>query len=358
VTIQPGPISQQRHRFQTLDALRGVAAIVVVIYHNRVLFGWTPQRGYLAVDLFFNLSGFVLSYAYQSRLDRGLPSTAFLRARIVRLGPLYLLALAIGVAATGLAGTRGWLHFTWKEYLEYLGLGLFLMPAHSAVRPGMPLFPYNYPSWTLFLELLMNIGHALFLRRLRTVVLASICGASSLLLVVIYLYSHNLNAGWDWNTLFTVGISRVVFSYTCGMLLFRRWSSRRYLVRLPASLLLLLSLAALVLPLTHQALVSLFTILLLIPAIVYAGSLNEPGNVSERIFGPLGAASYAIYVLHAPFCAFFLWVWPTLVVPARRSGVLMLAALVVFSLVVDRFYDTPIRKALRTASTKQNPLAF
>jgi peptidoglycan/LPS O-acetylase OafA/YrhL len=204
----------------------------------------------------------------------------------------------------------------------------------------------------------MNIGHALFLRRLRTVVLASICGASSLLLVVIYLYSHNLNAGWDWNTLFTVGISRVVFSYTCGMLLFRRWSSRRYLVRLPASLLLLLSLAALVLPLTHQALVSLFTILLLIPAIVYAGSLNEPGNVSERIFGPLGAASYAIYVLHAPFCAFFLWVWPTLVVPARRSGVLMLAALVVFSLVVDRFYDTPVRKALRTASTKQNPLAF
>jgi peptidoglycan/LPS O-acetylase OafA/YrhL len=339
--------AQPRHKFQTLDALRGVAAIVVVMYHNRALFGWTPSHGYLAVDLFFNLSGFVLSYAYQSRLDSGLPTTAFLRDRIVRLAPLYLLALALGIVAMGVAGPGGWLHLTWMQHLGYVGLGVFLLPAHSAAQPGLPLFPYNYPSWTLFLELLMNIGHALFLRRLRTAVLGSICATSALVLVAIYIYAHTINAGWDWGTLFTVGISRVIFSYTCGMLLFRAWRMGSHRVKLPASPLLLLAFAALVLPTPHQAISALLMILFLVPAIVYCGALNEPGKISWRIFGSLGAASYAIYVLHAPFFVYFQRAWPAAAPHVPWSGMLMLAALIFISLLIDRFYDTPVRKALR-----------
>ena len=347
LTREPWETSQRQHKFQTLDALRGVAAIVVVMYHNRVLFAWRPSHGYLAVDLFFNLSGFVLSYAYQNRLDSGLSTAAFLRDRIIRLAPLYLLALGLGAAATCVAGLGGWLHLTWGQHLEYLGMGVVLLPVHSSAIPGLPLFPYNYPSWTLFLELLMNIGHALFLRRLRTIVLSSVCGISALLLAFIYVHSHTINAGWDWDTVFTIGISRVIFSYTCGMLLFRIGSIRGYRVKVPAAMLLLLTFGVLVLPTPHQAMAALLMIVVLVPAIVYAGALNEPEMISSWSFGPLGAASYAIYVLHAPFVIYFQWVWPTASFHTPWSGLLMLATLVLLSLFIDRFFDVPVRKALR-----------
>lgn len=347
MTIRTQEMAPHRHKFQTLDALRGVAAIVVVIFHNRMLFGFLPRHGYLAVDLFFNLSGFVLSYSYQQRLDQGLSSAAFLRARIIRLSPLYFFALAFGVAGICLATTGGWLRLTWQQHLEFIALGLFLLPAHSAALPGMAMYPYNYPSWSLFLELLMNVGHALFLRRLRTPVLACICGGFALALIAIYLHSRNLDAGWNWLTLFTVGIVRVGFSYTCGMLLFRAWSSKARHVKLPASLLLLLTFAALVVPTPHNAFFALVTILFLIPAIIYSGAFNEPGKFSWRVFGSLGAASYAIYVLHAPFYVLFKSLWPVSTTHAPWAGLLMLAPLIAVSLIIDRFYDTPVRELLR-----------
>ena len=348
--MEPTATLTPPHKFQTLDGLRGVAAIVVVVFHNRVLFGWRPPHGFLAVDLFFILSGFVLSYSYQARLNGGMPAKTFLRARVIRLAPLYLLALMFGVATIFAEGASSWLRLTWKQHLVYIGLGTFLLPAHSTAQPGMPLFPYNYPSWTLFLELLMNMIHAIFLRRVRTAVLAGICLVSALLLVAIYICSRNLDAGWDWKTLFTVGISRVFFSYTCGMLLFRGWAKRGYPVRIPASFVLLLALAGLVLPTPHQAMISLVIVLVLFPIVVHAGAYSEPGGLPRRIFGTLGAASYAIYVLQSPFFSFFHWLWPGSVAHVPWSGCLIVVALVVVSVALDVFYDSPIRRALRIRS--------
>jgi peptidoglycan/LPS O-acetylase OafA/YrhL len=131
----------ERHSFQTLDALRGVAALVVVVHHNHPMFTWRPHHGYLAVDLFFVLSGFVLSYAYQDRLDRGWPTIKFLRARLVRLAPLYLLALLFGFFLTILSGRYASLHLSWVEELEYRGMSCLLLPVYSLKHPNMPMFP-------------------------------------------------------------------------------------------------------------------------------------------------------------------------------------------------------------------------
>src|SRR3954453_14099780 len=87
----------EKRLFHSLDAARGVAAIAVVVYHSHLLFGaqWF-QSGFLAVDFFFGLSGFVIAHAYGSRLTTGRMTTReFMRARFIRLYPLYLLALAL-----------------------------------------------------------------------------------------------------------------------------------------------------------------------------------------------------------------------------------------------------------------------
>ena len=90
----------KRH-FEVLDGLRGTAAFAVVLFH---IFEWlfpryadNPLRhAYLAVDFFFMLSGFVIGYAYDDRWPK-MKIGEFLRTRLIRLHPLVLLGVAIGV---------------------------------------------------------------------------------------------------------------------------------------------------------------------------------------------------------------------------------------------------------------------
>ena len=83
--------SPKKVRFLTLDALRGVGAIAVMAGHAGIVLGaYMPPFMYLAVDMFFVLSGFVLAHAYDRKFAEGLSVGAFLKARIARLYPIYL----------------------------------------------------------------------------------------------------------------------------------------------------------------------------------------------------------------------------------------------------------------------------
>lgn len=85
--------------FTALEALRGIAAVVVMFLHTGGTLGPIPANiGYLAVDLFFLLSGVVLANSYERQLTTGQISPAgFLLQRIIRLYPIYLLSLPIGL---------------------------------------------------------------------------------------------------------------------------------------------------------------------------------------------------------------------------------------------------------------------
>jgi len=79
-------------RYEALDGLRGVAAVAVMLYH---IGGWTGRpwlaaHGYLAVDFFFCLSGFVLAHAYGRREIGWL---GYMRARLIRLWPLIAITM-------------------------------------------------------------------------------------------------------------------------------------------------------------------------------------------------------------------------------------------------------------------------
>ena len=91
--------AHSRNRYITLDAMRGIAALFVVARHFSGLRGAAdPQFSFLAVDLFFLLSGFVLSFSYDERIAAGMSPAAFLMKRIIRLYPLYFLGIALGIA--------------------------------------------------------------------------------------------------------------------------------------------------------------------------------------------------------------------------------------------------------------------
>ena len=134
------------------------------------------SKGYLAVDFFFMLSGFVLAFGYQRRLDGGWSTKDFLATRLARLYPLYLLGLMLGfvvsVADPAMQmGVHGW---------ESAVLNLFMLPAWVSRHPGpLHAFPYNIPAWSLLFEIVANVIHALFLRRRSTGFLIAIIAISA-----------------------------------------------------------------------------------------------------------------------------------------------------------------------------------
>jgi peptidoglycan/LPS O-acetylase OafA/YrhL len=174
-------------RYEALDGLRGVAAVGVMLYH---IGGWTGRpwlvsHGYLAVDFFFCLSGFVLAHAYGRREIGWL---GFLRQRLIRLWPL--------IALTMLAGAMVIIQHR-ERVPEWLALGLLMIPRLWTEESGFaPIFPLNPPAWSLFFELV--VGAAWFpLRRLG--VMGHVLLIVLLTPVMLYI-AHGMGGvltGWD-----------------------------------------------------------------------------------------------------------------------------------------------------------------
>jgi peptidoglycan/LPS O-acetylase OafA/YrhL len=199
----------------TLDGLRGVAAFAVVLMHVSVL----APHAYLAVDLFFVLSGFVLEHAYGARLAAGWSPLAFMCKRIRRLYPLYALGLSISVLAVGAAlllhREAGW---TPGAVAAAAVTGLFMAPLWS---PGdAHLYPLNFPAWTLLAELAANAVYGWAYRLLSAPMLFAWTLACGLLLGWLALGHGTLNAGATWAD-FSIGLVRVGFAFPLGVMLRR-----------------------------------------------------------------------------------------------------------------------------------------
>src|SRR5581483_10140895 len=158
-------------RFQGLDGLRGVCALTVVLYHCELLFapGVIFCHGYLAVDLFFILSGFVIAANYEHRLASGLAATSFLAARIRRLGPVYWVSLVLAVIAALIVE----LYPPSPDFAGALmlgGMAAFLIPTFGHATFA---YPTNSVAWSLAWEILVNAAYAGLLYRLRSRYLAA-----------------------------------------------------------------------------------------------------------------------------------------------------------------------------------------
>jgi peptidoglycan/LPS O-acetylase OafA/YrhL len=359
-------VLQERRQYQTLDGLRGVAALSVVVLHTPHFFAqWHLPYSFLSVDLFFVLSGFVLAAAYETRLCSDMTPAHFIRIRLIRLYPLYLLGTLLGVpvALMAMKYGGGGLSVDWSPRLFAfsLPLSLAMLPTPPATMDDAFLYPFNPVLWTILFEIIVNGIYALLARPLQnTRLLIALVTGSAVALVASVLWTGDLEGGASWFT-FGVGICRMMFSFFCGVLVFRiRWPNRIHSLVLALALLAVL---LLLLGTPHTTLTALVTVLVLFPAIVQMGSAVEPGRGLQRAFGLLGVTSYAVYAVHKPLyqilLGFLIKVSPTRPeTMAPWTGLAYLVLVFLACLVIDRFYDMPVRSFLnRLGARRRAPSA-
>ena len=329
--------------------MRGVAALAVVVMHAAALFSaqWFP-RGYLAVDLFFALSGFVIAHAYGRRLDAGLGVGRFLLLRLVRLYPLYLLGATFGIAVYfGEMLRADWPLPPSADLAVALGATALMLPTPVAVEPMHWLSPFDVPGWSLVFEIGANLLLAVVWTRLSTRLLVLAVAVMGVALAAQYLLVGEADAGSRWAT-GGYGIARTGFSFLLGVALARmpRPTERRS----DLALLLPAMLIASFVPGGRWGIgYDMACVFLLFPALLFAGSVFEPRS-GARLFGFLGVISFAIYALHSPLLpignTLLAHVAPHPGAARTLAAAALVGVLVLFAWAADRLFDHPVRRRL------------
>ncbi len=365
--------ADSKPHYEILDGLRGVAALMVIMYHVLEVFplSFTSRQfshGHLAVDFFFILSGFVIGYAYDDRWGR-MTVGNFFKRRLIRLHPMVLMGIVLGVVFFAIQGCVQWdgTHVATSAIMLAVLLTMFMIPAApgspAEIRGNAEMFPVNGPYWSLFFEYIGNILYALFIRRLPRRALGVLALVLGVLLAVYSLrdFEQYGNLGFGWSMLgtnFWGGLLRMGFSYTLGMWLARGFRPRR--VRgafwwCTLILVVLMSMPALGVgeDSWRNNAYELFCVCLVFPLVVLmgaSGTITDRG--SRRLCKFMGDISYPLYVVHYPsFYLYYAWVlhfpdvdrtfaqtWPW--------GVVLIVGNILLAWACLKWYDEPLRRFL------------
>ena len=352
----PSPPLSATARFEALDMLRGLAAVLLVVFHAY----WTSaeanpwSKAWLGVDLFFALSGFVLAHAYLDRLRTGMPLTTFMKLRLIRLYPLYIAGTLIGAALWWLLQVRageapdlGLLALT----LGWQAAFLPVPPAHCI--DGNLFYPLNGPAWSLFFELLINLCLALSARFLRPAVLAAIIAAAAIWLIAVAVNRQTLDVGWSWPTIWDGG-ARTAFSFFAGVALYRL-HLRRKAPAVSAWLIAAGLLGWITFGRGQGWLFDLASVFLVFPLLIWFGASATGGAMTRRFGLWSGTISYPIYALHVPLLDFYYRALGRLVGnPLPEMQGLAVAGYVFFMIAVAwcaaTYFDVPVRRYLSRRS--------
>lgn len=295
----------QRKRYHTLDAFRGVAALFVASYHFTSREGGATQA-YLAVDLFFVLSGFVIALNYSKRLGSGLSCRTFTQLRLLRLFPMYILGALAGllkeVAAIALNDPRSLAFPT--LFCSTLFAGAMLPSPCTSL-----LFPLNSPSWSLFFEISVNLVFAAWSWRASTRTLIIIVSASLFGLALAIQAPLYFNVGWSWQTSY-VGALRAAFSFTVGVLIYRHFNLKGVVSCVALGLVLVMSVGLCVtLPANIFSFEQFAIVVVGFPILVMLGIRFEAPRMVVPLFSFLGDLSYPVYAIHYPLIPLFILVF-------------------------------------------------
>ena len=192
---------KSKPHFPILDGLRGVAALMVVAFHIFEAHNTNPpfdqiiNHGYLAVDFFFLLSGYVIGYAYDDRWDT-MTIGNFFKRRLIRLQPMVIMGMIIGALLFYFQDSLLWPHIhevpVWKMLIIMLiGFTLIPIPPSYDIRGWVELHPLNGPGWSLFYEYVGNIIYALFVRKFSNTILSILVFISGCALMHLAVTSPN-----------------------------------------------------------------------------------------------------------------------------------------------------------------------
>jgi peptidoglycan/LPS O-acetylase OafA/YrhL len=363
--VDASSLVDDKRIFHTLDALRGIAAVAVVTLHYKDFFRpFAATHAYLAVDFFFVMSGVVIENAYAASFARGMSAVEFTKVRLIRLYPLYLVAIAIAsISAIGSYFGNNKSGFVDLHSLATSAvLSLFFVPSPSAATGGY-IFPLNPAVWSLLFELAVNILYALLWSRFRKArtLLATIAATGAIVaLAALYFGGIDFGPGGTMADV-VIGFSRATFGFLCGVALFRL--SEDYLAAPespPAALDLfgLLSVIGALAPLLFRkapgawnGALDATAILLVFPAIVWCAMRINLRGPLRWLASILGESSYAVYVLHLPAlsvaAAISARCGNPLVAGAPYSGFVVILVLIAACWLLEILYDAPARRWLR-----------
>jgi peptidoglycan/LPS O-acetylase OafA/YrhL len=337
-------------KYVSLDGLRGLAALAVVLYHLPGPLHALAPHGYLAVDLFFLLSGFVLAAAYEERLRTGLGTAGFMLIRLKRLWPVYGLGVVLGVLVFSLVRTMrpDTPYFFPHEPLAGAILTSLLFVPQSAAYGG-PAFPFNSASWSLSVELFGNLGYAALSRSLRNVLLATLICIGVAGLVLVALKTDRLNVGVSPANL-AGGYIRFLFSFPAGIALWRFEAAGK----LPAPRIPLWlafgAAAAAFFGIGAGALGDVLTVVVLFPLILIAARRNPRAKRLVGAFAWAGAVSYPLYIVHPPMVvALAAFAGPSVLVPASFG---IAGAAIALAALVNQYFDKPVQAFLQGSARR------
>lgn len=315
--MQTNILTSKPH-YPILDGLRGVASVMVVAFHifeahSTSHLDQVINHGYLAVDFFFVLSGFVVGYAYDDRWGK-MSIGDFFKRRLIRLQPMVVIGMIIGAIFFYFQDSVLWpgIHSVsvWKMLLiMIIGMTLFPVPPSMDIRGWAEMHPLNGPGWSLFFEYIANFLYGIFIRKFSKKVLAILVLISAFALIQLAVTSPNgdIIGGWSIDpTQLRIGFTRLMYPFFAGLLLFRVTKITH--IKNAFTWCSLLIIIALSVPRiggsTHLWMNGLYdslTVILVFPIIVYLGASGELiSKNATRICKFLGDISYPIYMTHYP----------------------------------------------------------
>jgi peptidoglycan/LPS O-acetylase OafA/YrhL len=279
-------------RIVSLDGLRGVAAMLVVIFHLPVIFGFKIPHAHLAVDFFFILSGWVMANSYEERIRLGMPFRDFLHNRFARLYPLYAVALLVAFVLTLIKSRIG----TTSANIACFVPNALMLPC---MQDEGPSFPLNAPSWSIFIEVAINLAWFFAVRMgahtLRWKLALHFC--SALLLWGFAVWVNRYLTGHESDDVHE-GLLRGLLGFSGGLLLFQCRMQAWILVYFAAMALGVL--AAFVAGGAGDVMPLGLLVMGVLPMIVWLVARLRPAILEGRAAAFLGDCSYAIYLLHLP----------------------------------------------------------
>jgi peptidoglycan/LPS O-acetylase OafA/YrhL len=336
--------------------LRGIAALAVVGRHLSGFLSQIMPNSYLAVDLFFGLSGFVIAHAYQERLSTSMSLREFMKIRLIRLYPMYLLGILLSVVFILVLYTAQHKPVDPTTFIMTLAFGLLFFPTPQRLAfNGFHVFPFNFPAWSLCWELVVNALYAVLTRVLSNTVFAVVIGFGAILLIMAVLIYGNLDGGSNFNTFYSAPL-RIFYSFFVGVAVFRVWQSGALpWLRLHPAIAATLLIASFAIPTQQQAFYDLAVVMIGYPLLILAAT-REPGAGLIPVFTKLGLISFPIYALHGAFQRFeifaakllqarFPWSIPLL-------EIAFLIGMSVVAIFAEKWLDRPIRKWLATVTRR------
>lgn len=336
--------------FLYLDLIRGIAAFSVLIYHLEEAAAHSNlfSGSFLAVDLFFLMSGFVLTRAYEAKLQSGaLGFMAFVKVRVLRLYPLYAAALVIGVGyylLKTLVVTSESVPV--DDLLRTVPPALLLLPNPFETPAIAGAYPLVGTAWSLSLELWFNFLYAAIAFRLPNKVLIGLTAVAGIAMAVLAVDAHSFDMGWGWSTMLG-GIARFWFSFTLGILFYR---GRLFITGQTWLALLLIPLGLAYMAVGHSNLwAQALYIYVLFPLTLVVYANRQPPAWLRAISDHAGRLSYGIYVLQTPLFLFVVGFLRKLtgrdpLAFSFAHWLLVLAVITAASAVIIYGFDEPFRR--------------